>query len=378
MKLSNKISLRMRITLLTGGILIVCSVLLSLASLYNSFTLFLKLTSSLANMQIQIDSSAKESEVLQEARKNVLFAKQEFDKFNFTVLTAVSIFGMSMVYIVARRSLRPIHKLSETILNITEDNLQYRISDTERSDEVGVLGRSFNMMLDRLERSFSREKRFSSNVAHELKTPLATITAGIQVLYLDENPSLSDYQETLMITERNVKRLLNIVDDLLRLGDEKKMFYFEPVVLRELFDSIFTELKPQLEEKKIEIKIICKLETICAIQGLLYRAFFNLVENAIKYNTYGGKIVITAESEKGLGLIKIADTGSGIPSSELSHIFEPFYRVNKSRSRRTGGAGLGLSIVSTIVEKHGWRIKVDSTMSKGSTFTIIIPKHYID
>lgn len=186
------------------------------------------------------------------------------------ILAIVCIAGMGLVYAVAGSSLHPIHKLSKTISSMTESDLQYRIADEERNDEVGILGHSFNVMLDRLEASFLRQKRFSANVAHELKTPLATINAGIQVLNLEEDPSVSDYKETLATTERNIKRLMAVVDDLMRLCNGQEKFDVDAVAVRDMFESIGNELRPLLEEKHVETQIDCQVQTICGNSGLLY------------------------------------------------------------------------------------------------------------
>lgn len=379
MKIIKKLSLRMRITLLAGAILVLCSVVLTLAAFYNANLQFTVLTAAesplavqgpLPRLDIGSANSLEGDYPMTTSPGTFTAARQQFNTASLIILGIVCISGMCMVYVIAGRSLRPIHQLGKTISSITENDLKYRIADGERSDEVGVLSRSFNSMLDRLETSFLRQKRFSANVAHELKTPLATISAGIQVLNLEENPPVSDYREALATTERNVKRLMAVVDDLMRLCDEQENFEIETVSVEEMFESICRELRPLLEEKHIEIKIDCESRTLRGNQSLLYRACFNLIENAVKYNRDGGKITMEAKTEGGTGEIKITDTGSGIPEEEIPHIFEPFYRVNKSRSRKTGGAGLGLSIVKTIVEKHGWKIAVRSVLGTGSAFTI--------
>ena len=378
-KLANKISLRMRITLLAGAILVLCSVVLTYAASYNAGLQFTVLTTAAG--PVTVTQGAIPQPALVESGTALLpvktlpgkltAAKKQFNTASIIIFAVVCILGMGLVYVVAGRSLRPIRQLSRMISLITESELQYRLADEERGDEVGALGRSFNAMLDRLEMSFLRQKRFSANVAHELKTPLATINAGIQVLNLDETPSLAEYKKTLETTERNVKRLMAVVDDLMRLCDEQEVLELEAVPLREMFNSICEELKPLLAEKRLTTELDCQIQSVCANPRLLYRACFNLIENAAKYNKEGGEITIAARAEGGYGEIKISDTGGGIPLDELENIFEPFYRVNKSRSRKTGGAGLGLSIVKTIVEKHGWKIAVESAWGAGSTFTIV-------
>ncbi|MDG0810351.1 sensor histidine kinase [Cohnella rhizosphaerae] len=376
MKFASKVSLRMRITFLAGAILIFCSVILTITSSYNAHSQFSRLTYA-GPISPKVITMDKNSLIDVGSTPNVTLtsyavtaAKKKFDTTSMIILAIISVLGMGMVYFVAGRSLRPIHELSKTISIITEDNLQQRIPDEKRNDEVGVLGNSFNNMLDRLEKSFLRQKQFSANAAHELKTPLATIHAGIQVLHLEESPSLSEYEETIETTERNVRRLMAVVDDLMSLYDEREEFDTTAINLQDMFESICSELRSFLDEKHIEIELYCGLGTVQGNQVLLYRVFFNLLENAAKYNKVGGKIRIETKVENEVGQIIISDSGNGIPSDELQQIFEPFYRVNKSRSRKTGGVGLGLSIVKTIIEKHGWKISVDSVLGKYSVFTI--------
>jgi len=378
MKILKRISLRMRITLLSGAILLICSVILSIGASYNAHSLINQITlpkdpsSYFTERKLtkeEIESITGDEGKAFTTAPALTEAKKQFDITNIVILAVVSITGMGMVYLIAGSSLRPIHDLSNTVSAITEDNLQERISYENGNDEVGALGHSFNIMLDRLENSFLRQKRFSANVAHELKTPLATINAGIQVLHLEKNPAVSEYEETLATTERNVKRLMEVVDDLLNLYEQEGLVT-APIDLQDMLASVLRELRQVLEDKHIETELSCKLKSISGNQILLYRACFNLVENAVKYNKDGGRISVKTEREAGVGRIVVSDTGHGIPTEELQHIFEPFYRVNKSRSRKTGGAGLGLSIVKAVVEKHGWEISVDSELEKGSTFTI--------
>lgn len=382
MKILDSISLRMRITLLSGAILLICSVILTLGAAYNAHSQFNAITNNPITYSAAIEDKVSSDQIglitndwdkasTTGTAPMLTEAKKQFDTTNIIILVIVSGLGMAMVYIIAGRSLRPIHELSRTISTISEDNLRQRIPDDQRKDEVGALGYSFNIMLDRLEKSFLKQKRFSANVAHELKTPLATINAGIQVLHLEKNPTVSDYEQTLATTERNVKRMIAVVDDLFSLYEQEE-FTTVPIDLQDMFEAILQELRPTLDDKHIETVLCCGLKSIYGNKILLYRACFNLVENAVKYNRDGGMISIETKKEDRLGKIIISDTGNGIPTDELQQIFEPFYRVNKSRSRKTGGAGLGLSIVKTIIEKHGWKISVDSELEKGSVFTITL------
>lgn len=383
MKRMKRLSLRMRITLLSGAILLVCSAVLTVGASYNAHSQLNAITldgdpasylveGTLPGGRATLWAADGSGTAPQWTTAPALTeAKKQFDAANLAILAVVSVLGMAMVYLVAGRSLRPIHDLSETISAIGEENLQERIPEEERNDEVGALGHSFNVMLDRLEKSFLRQKQFAANAAHELKTPLATISAGIQVLRLEEHPAASDYEETLAAAERNVGRLTRVVDGLMSLYEQEE-FSTSLVDLRGMFESILRELRPALDEKRIRTEFRCGLETVYGNPVLLYRACFNLVENAAKYNREDGSITIETGAAGRTGRIAVSDTGGGIPADELPRIFEPFYRVNKSRSRKTGGAGLGLSIVRAIVEKHGWKLSADSEPGRGSTFTITL------
>jgi signal transduction histidine kinase len=376
-KIIKNISLRMRITLLAGAILILCSVLLTVTAALNADTRFTQLSGAqlepvytYPNGLGLSQGTVSASSLITLPAATLTAAKKDFNMTSIYVLAAVSVLGTALVYVVAGRSLRPIRRLNDTALAISADNLQQRIQDDKRRDELGALSRSFNVMLDRLEKSFLRQKRFSASVAHELKTPLATMNAGIQVLRLDENPSIDDYEKILATTERNLGRLIAVVDDLMELCYEDEDFYVSDIDLKEMFEAVTGELRPVLNGKNIDVRAEFGPVTVTGNPELVYRACFNLVENAAKYNKDGGRIDIETREENGIIKIIVADTGGGIPEDELQNIFEPFYRVNKSRSRKTGGAGLGLSIVKTIVEKHGWSVSAGSAPGRGSTFTI--------
>ena len=195
--------------------------------------------------------------------------------------------------------------------------------------------------------------------------------ASVQVMRLEQSPTQEECRQMLDAVERNTNRLRAIIDDLMRLCNEQEQFEKEDISLSELFSAIFLELMPLLEEKHIQSEINCENYPVAmGNYGLLYRAFFNLIENAVKYNQDGGSITVFSSTESNIGEICIKDTGSGIPQDELPLIFESFYRVNKSRSRKAGGAGLGLAVTKTIIERHGWSISVESIVGIGTEFVI--------
>ena len=376
-------SLCFRLTLITGTILLLCSIALTLSASYNAGKQ-LSAVAVIAPSEIGITFAPGQVPVGQDSAPiltpaagvaSVTMARRNFDLAGLAALIVISIVGTGAVYFATRRALQPIQELSRQMIAITENNLDVRVDVGQRADEVGTLCRSFNVMLERLSDSFAAQKQFSANVAHELKTPLATMQASVQVLRLDETPTGDDCLRMLDVVERNTARLRAVIDDLMRLCDEQNQFEKTEVSLSKLFSDIFAELAPKMEEKHICAEINCEpFPTVTGNEGLLYRAFFNLAENAVKYGLEGGIIQVSSSREGNTGVIRILDTGIGIPQEELPHIFEPFYRVSKSRTRKTGGAGLGLAVVKTIIERHGWSVSVSSTVGVGTEFVIHLYK----
>lgn len=371
-------SLCLRLTVMTGAILLLCSAALTLSASYNARKQLAALVTSDA---VVIGETAAAPDTLTTYGNPggppvagvvaVAAAQRDFDIAGLIALAAISVLGTAAVYFASRRILRPIRELSGQMTAITGNDLDVRVDVGRRTDEVGTPCRSFNVMLERLSDSFAAQKQFSANVAHELKTPLATMQASVQVLRLDESPSAEDCRRMLDVVERNTARLRAMIDDLMRLCDERSQLEQEEVLLPKLFSDIFSELAPQLEARHIRTEIDCgQHPAVMGNEGLSYRAFFNLAENAVKYGREGGVIRISSSCEGSAGAIRIQDTGIGIPQEDLPHIFEPFYRVNKSRARKTGGAGLGLAMVKAIIERHGWSISADNTVGEGTGFVI--------
>ena len=231
-------------------------------------------------------------------------------------------------------------------------------------------------MLSRLEEAFIRQKRFTASAAHELKTPLATVKSGIQVLNRDNNATLQDYKKNASMTIQSVDRLASVVNDLLMISSAENgnQGRIEEISLDAMFDAIFTELSTLYEKNNICYQVDLQENSITGNTDMLYRAFYNLVENAYKYNRTDGKITVKSFSANQSVYIEISDTGLGISKEHQPLVFEAFYRVDASRSRKTAGAGLGLSLVKAIVERHGGTLQLESEPTVGSTFTIILPQ----
>lgn len=373
MKIASKISLRWRITLLTAVVLTVCSVTVTVFSIYNAQEmLYPALEAEVLPLPAQAESELDDKVP---PPMPAYIRKRQFDFRSIYFCLIITGVGTLAAYFFAGRATIPVRNLNQRIAFIDEYNLSERLPEAQTKDEIGEITRGFNHMLDRLEEAFKRQKRFTASAAHELKTPLATMKAGIQVVQRDGNATLQDYMENAEMMVRSVDRLAGVVNDLLLIAsaEENRHLTREEIDLDTMFEAIFEELLPLYEKKNILYIMDLSGNRIYGNSSMLYRAFYNLVENAYKYNCLNGEISITAYRERGVSYIQISDTGKGIPEEYLPFIFEPFYRVDASRSRKIAGAGLGLSLVKTIIERHGGNIAASSNYGNGSTFTIELP-----
>ena len=305
-----------------------------------------------------------------------LDARQAFNYRSYLILALITSAGMAISYFAAGRALRPVRQLDRAIAGISAQELSERLPEPGVRDEIGSLTMSFNAMLDRLEDSFQRQKRFSSNVAHELKTPLATMKMSLQMLAMDDQALPAESQDILAIMERGVNRLIDLVGDLMTLANEGLENLDEPICPARLLQTSAEELLPLYEKKHLRLEYAFPAEEIWipGNAGLARQALSNLVENAMKYSQEDGSLRLgVAQNADGEVLISVANSCAGIPEQSLDKIFEPFYCVDPSRSRKMGGAGLGLSIVKSIADRHGWRVQAESLPDFGAVFTILVP-----
>lgn len=372
----SRISLRWRITILMGVLLLTASILLTILSIQNMTDNFvmpimkpsINMEENNANNEDEniqsftngISDFPKDTYYMPEINLNIENAKRSFSISSYLYMALVVAGSMIAAYYLAGRAMRPISKLNDEIETIDVNNLSKRISIPQTRDEIENLSHSFNELLTRLEQDFEKEKRFSANAAHELKTPLATIITSAQVLKINDKTLLEEYRENLDITLQSVQRLSSVVDGLLILGGTNMDLSFESVNFSQILYEIQKEMEPLYCEKNITLKYDLKANTLTGNSLLLYRAFFNLIENAYKYTKENGFITITSYCKENKIIIHISDTGIGIPVEDIEKIFEPFYRADKSRSRTIAGAGLGLSITKKIFDLHKAAISITS------------------
>ncbi|MCL2159678.1 MAG: HAMP domain-containing histidine kinase [Oscillospiraceae bacterium] len=320
-------------------------------------------------MNIGEKQAANELQNIEAIEEIYLGSRSKFKMQSAISAICIIVFGTFLTYFISGRTLKPLNTLTDKIEEIDENNLSAKIMPTIDGGEVARLTMSFDNMLEKLDRAFNMTKLFASNAAHELKTPLANILTNIEVLQMEDKPGIGEYEEVIGITKENIERLAALVQDLLRFDSEVDDKLCENINTGEMFEKIISDLSDDLHEKNISATSDGNMN-IYGEKALLERAFFNLMQNAIKYNKENGEIKITA----GNNMIIIEDTGIGMPEESIPQIFDPFYCVDKSRSRKLGGSGLGLSIAKQIFETHNMKISAESELGKGTKIFVKIFK----
>ena len=290
-------------------------------------------------------------------------------------LAVILLFGSLGAYWLSKIVLHPVKSFSKTVKRIHANNLTERLPTAGPKDEIKDLACSFNIMLDQLEHYIDQQRRFSSDIAHELRTPLSVMQINLESLQDNPKASLEEYREGLAAIHRQLERLKELIDDLLTMSDNGATELMGTINTTDIISLILFELKPIAEKNYVTMHMEGPEDVYCTgKEALLNRAFSNIIENAIRYNRIGGEVTVVLDDQPENISIIIRDTGIGIAKEDLSHIFEAFYRADRSRSRHYGGAGLGLAIAALIIEGHRGTITVDSSPGEGSTFTITLPK----
>ena len=361
-------SIRAQLTLLMVGLLVCCCVVLTWL-VYRSTSELLELAAANAINQgalsIVLDVDAIERSIL-------------FDALG--ILFFVIIAGSCAAYLLAGHYTKPVQQLSAHMKEIAPNTLSNSIEIESGGEEIQELVKSFNQMTEQLDEAFAMQRRFSASAAHELRTPIAVLRTKLDV-FKKKKREQHEYDELVDTMETYIDRLSSIITDLLEFAETSELGEAEDVSLDSVVKAAVDDLKPVAQNNMVNMQIDTHSDTQSETQNLtvkgnanlLYRALYNLVENAIRYNNDKGSVNITLETKGQEGVIIIADTGVGIAPEQRELVFEPFYRVNKSRSREFGGAGIGLSLVKTILKRHGASITVSENNPQGSVFTIRIP-----
>mgnify|MGYP002627799393 CR=1 FL=1 len=369
-----KISLQWKLTLLTTVLITILCGCLTFFLYKNGVYYFDTLQESITDqgaepesVYIDIPDNEWDDFVAQFSMK-VYNSKSDYRSRSLLITAIVALFGGAVTYFISGRALKPLREFSETVEKVQAQNLKDYTIEENKIAELDRLRTSYNKMLMRLSESFETQRQFTGNAAHELRTPLALIQAQLDLYHTTEHPESGDAaEETIqMVTEQN-ERLSKLVRTLLDMSELQTVARSDKIELQGLIEEVLTDLEPLAQEKNIELiqkgqsKWDGESEEELVLTGsdiLIYRMLYNLVENAIKYNHIDGTVTVSVMREKNEVVLTVADTGNGIDESFREQIFEPFFRVDKSRSRELGGVGLGLAMVREIVRAQIGRAHV--------------------
>ena len=299
--------------------------------------------------------------------------KADYRKNSLIISAVLALLGGVATYFISGHALRPIRELSDKIEKVQAQNLADSRIEENQVKELNQLSVSYNRMLERLSDAFEIQRQFTANAAHELRTPLALMQVQLDLYHSNSHPDndADTVQMIKMVTEQN-DRLNKMVKTLLDMSELQTVGRDDEIILDALVDEVLEDLEPLAEGKNIRLIGKCKDITMVGSDILIYRLVYNLVENAIKYNHSGGQVTVTADRKEKHVYLSVEDTGAGIPEELKERVFEPFFRVDKSRSRELGGVGLGLALVREIVRVHDGNITVKSNPPGGTIFEVVL------
>ena len=391
-------SLQLKLTLLLSLLMIVSCVLMYFFISHSAVSGM----DGLQNYMIKVDPQDGDSPITFNVDPKALFpqfeqeiqeTKEDFLLRSVIATTIIILLSSVCTYFLTKKTLTPLQKLTSEVSQIQAQNLSTQLAVPNSKDEIAQLTSSFNEMLARLDNAFSTQKQFSANAAHELRTPLAVLQTNLEVFEKKQEPEMVEYRQLFTMIKEQTARLSQLVGTLLDMTNLKSVPRTDHVSLEELVDEVFCDLDPVAEKAGISIHfddsssqdwhtdvhtpdasaLNNNIRNITGSYVLLYRAVYNLVENAIKYNRPHGSVSVSVKQENGQAMVLVTDTGIGISPENQKKIFDPFFRVDKSRSRAMGGAGLGLALVDSIAKEHGGTVKVLESSETGSTIALMLP-----
>ena len=376
-------SLQLKLTLLLSLLMIISCVLMYFFISHSAVSGM----DGLQNYMIKVDPQDGDSPITFNVDPKALFpqfeqeiqeTKEAFLLRSVIATTIIILLSSVCTYFLTKKTLTPLQKLTSEVSQIQAQNLSTQLAVPNSKDEIAQLTSSFNEMLTRLDNAFSTQKQFSANAAHELRTPLAVLQTNLEVFEKKQEPEMVEYQQLFTMIREQTTRLSQLVGTLLDMTNLKSVPRTDQVALEELVDEVFCDLDPVAEKAGISIHFddSSSQDSHTDVTGsyvLLYRAVYNLVENAIKYNRPNGSVTVSVKEKNSQVMILVKDTGIGISLENQKKIFDPFFRVDKSRSRAMGGAGLGLALVDSIAREHGGSVKVLESNEKGSIIALMLP-----
>ena len=302
--------------------------------------------------------------------------KADYKRNSLIITVLLALLGGVVTYFISGHALRPIKEFSDKIEEVQAQNLSDSRIEENNVKELNQLGISYNKMLERLSEAFEIQRQFTANAAHELRTPLALMQVQLDLYNSASHPGNdADTLQTIkMVTEQNDK-LNRMVKTLLDMSELQSVGRDDKIILDAIVEEVLADLEPLAVEKNIKLIGKCEDATMIGSDILIYRLVYNLVENAIKYNHPLGQVTVTAYQRNKHVYLSVEDTGSGIPKELRERVFEPFFRVDKSRSRELGGVGLGLALVREIVRVHDGSICIKSGKTGGTIFEVTFAQH---
>ena len=372
-----KLSLQWRITLMTA--LLICSTCMAMNWLIGCSGRHY-MDSIGANLSTAIDPSEGAVEYFDPSREGldpnltivIYGAQNSFTATNWYITAAVTLLGGILAYFVSGRALRPLRTFVAQVEKVQPNNLADMKITEEVLPEFRQFSDSFNQMLERLDEGFTAQRQFTGNAAHELRTPLALMQAQVELFSAEHPDVLPETADFLRLLREQTERMTQMTRTLLEMCGLQAVPCTDHIELGPMVDEIFADLAPLAEKNNITLErdgdgVMTGSDT------QIYRLLFNLTENAIKYNRPGGSVRLSVTPEPEKLLIRVSDTGRGIPERFQRSIFQPFFRVDKSRSREYGGVGLGLSLVWEIVKLHGGTVCVENSSEAGTTVAVSLP-----
>lgn len=372
-----KLSLQWRITLMTAFLICMTCVAMNLLLSYSGRHYMDSISSNITNYgdmdKGEPDFFDPEREKLDQELTIIIYGAQEsFIITNWCITAVVTLLGGVLAYFLSGRALNPLRAFTSQVEKVQPNNLSDMKMAEDVLPEFRQFSRSFNQMLDRLDEGFAAQRQFTGNAAHELRTPLALMQAQLE-LFSDEHPKvLPETADFLRLLREQTERMTQMTKTLLEMSELRTIPCNDHIEIAPMIEEIFADLAPLAEKNGIILEGTGD-GTMTGSDTLIYRLLFNLTENAIRYNHPDGTVRITVTEEEKRLIIRVADTGYGVPEQYRESIFQPFFRVDKSRSRENGGVGLGLSLVWEIVTLHGGEVRVEESSENGTTIAVKLP-----
>ena len=373
-----RLSLQWRITLLTALLIAGTCICLNLL-LYHSGAVSID---SLNGFVFEYTPESSEdpdglaieiSEFISRFSDEAYDVKTDFGRKGWLITVAVTIVSAAIAYFVSGQALKPLRKLSQQAEKIDQDSISDIRLNEDTVKEFRQLSVSVNLMLDRLSESFAMQRQFSGNAAHELRTPLAIMQTKLELFAAEHKNMEGDTAELVRSQAEQLDRLSRLVHTLLEMSNLSSAPRSDRIELAPLVEEIITDLTPLASQNDITMEQDCDNVVITGSDALIYRLVFNLIENAVKYNRRGGSVSVSVHKENSDVVVRVSDTGCGIPEEYRESIFQPFFRVDKSRSRQMGGVGLGLALVHEIAVLHGGSVRAEPGNKVGTVFIVTLP-----